>query len=199
MGNLHQQRFGNRAAGPLEEGSPKAWGIRRAHPNTGKKATRNQISASTLFSGTLYCSYCGAELKHIRSAGKYRQLGCLNGYKRLHGCQLSASKSVRVVKECLLKFLNKQLLLETRVDELVASANEVSGDEAAKPAIETASVKAKLGKLKAQRDRLVKVVSETDDAEVSGVYREKIVQLQKQKGSITRPHSRIRAGQQAQA
>src|SRR5262249_6292945 len=45
--------------------------VRGASPLTGRQPSRNQKSATTLFSGTLFCGYCGEELKLIRSAGKY--------------------------------------------------------------------------------------------------------------------------------
>ena len=38
---------------------------------TGPKLSRNQISATTLFSGTMVCEYCGGEIKLIRSTEKY--------------------------------------------------------------------------------------------------------------------------------
>jgi hypothetical protein len=48
--------------------------MRRNSPLTGRKRSRNQISATTLFSGTLFCEYCGEELKLNRSVGKYKQM-----------------------------------------------------------------------------------------------------------------------------
>jgi hypothetical protein len=76
--------------------------MRRRSPLTGRKRSRNQCSATTLFSGTLFCESCGAEIKLIRSAGKYKQMACLNGMTGAHDCTLSASKSTRQVDECLL-------------------------------------------------------------------------------------------------
>jgi DNA invertase Pin-like site-specific DNA recombinase len=52
---------------------------RRKCPLTGRKLSRNQKSATTLFSGTLDCDYCNRELLLRRSAGKYKVMGCLNG------------------------------------------------------------------------------------------------------------------------
>jgi hypothetical protein len=54
--------------------------IKRASPLTGRRWSRNQCSATTLFSGTLICSHCGAELKLIRSTPDSKQLGCLSGH-----------------------------------------------------------------------------------------------------------------------
>ena len=64
---------------------------RRASPLTGRKPSRNQKCATTLFSGTLFCE-CGAEITLIRSAGKYKQFGCPNGTRSAHGCILVDSQ-----------------------------------------------------------------------------------------------------------
>lgn len=49
---------------------------RRKSPLTGRKPSRNQMSASTLFSGTMFCGSCEKELTLIRSATKYKVMGC---------------------------------------------------------------------------------------------------------------------------
>ena len=81
--------------------------IRRASPITGRKRSRNQVSPTTLFSGTLFCEFCGSrdhgendgELKLIRSTPQYKQMGCLSGNKGTHGCSLTSSKSVKIIEE----------------------------------------------------------------------------------------------------
>ena len=89
----------------------KVWDKRRS---IGPKPSRNQISATTLFSGTLVCDYCQGEIKLMRSAGKYRQMGCLNGLQHAHDCKLSSSKSVTVIEDCLLSFIRDNLFNGTR-------------------------------------------------------------------------------------
>ena len=79
--------------------------MRSVSPITGKRRSRNQISATTLFSGSLFCHYCGQELQLYRSTSKYKQFFCLNGKLAAHNCQLSTSKSSRMVEECLLGYL----------------------------------------------------------------------------------------------
>ena len=99
------------------------------------KPSRNQISATTLFSGTLICDYCGAEIKLIRSAGKYQQMGCLNGAQHAHGCKLSTSKSVKIIEDCLLNFIRSNLLTEAVVERVFKKANAFFEQEARKPRI----------------------------------------------------------------
>jgi hypothetical protein len=89
-------------------------------------------------SGTLYCQYCESEIKLIRSTEQYKRLGCLNGAKKAHGCQLAASKSARVVEECLLGFLRDSLFNEQAIEKLVSKANEYLKQEAKKPLIDVA-------------------------------------------------------------
>jgi DNA invertase Pin-like site-specific DNA recombinase len=62
---------------------------------TGRKPSRNRVSATTLFSGTLFCGYCGRELLLNRSAGKNKLMACPHGSKAMCGCQLSTSKNTR--------------------------------------------------------------------------------------------------------
>ena len=69
---------------------------RKAHPLTGKKPSRNQNSATTLFSGTLFCESCGKELRLNRSAGKYKVMSCLSGSTGVHDCPLGG-RSVAAV------------------------------------------------------------------------------------------------------
>jgi DNA invertase Pin-like site-specific DNA recombinase len=154
--------------------------LRRASSITGKKPTRNENSATTLFSGTLYCQHCKAELKLIRSTTKYKQLGCLNGTHGAHECRLSGSKSTRIIEETLLGFLRDQLLTQPRMAELIAKAKEYVAEEAKKPQVDTAPLKTKLRKLEIKRDKLISKVEETDDAELSKAYHQRVLVLQKE-------------------
>lgn len=104
--------------------------MRRACPRIGKKFSRNEIRATTPFSGTLFCDDCGEELKLIRSAAEYKQMGCLNGTMHSGDCQFRKSKSVRVIEECLLGYLRNQLLTESIVEELVVRVNRMIAEQA---------------------------------------------------------------------
>ena len=116
---------------------------------TGPRPSRNQISATTLFSGTAICEYCGGEIKLIRSTEKYKQMGCLNGMQHAHDCKLSASKSVKVFEECLLTFIRANLFTDGVVRSLLEKANDFFEQEAHKPQVDTAPLKAEARKLMA--------------------------------------------------
>ena len=108
----------------------KLAGMRRASPLTGKKQSRNEIRPTTLFSGSLFCGHCDAELTLVRSTEDYKQMGCLNGQMRSSGCQLLVSKSTRIIEECLLDYLRDRLLTESVVEQLVACG---SGTDPCRP------------------------------------------------------------------
>ena len=157
----------------------KLWKMRKASPLTGKKQSRNQASSTTLFSGTLFCKHCDEELTLVRSTPKYKQMGCSNGVTGSHGCLLSSSKSVRVIEECLLPFLHSIVLAQGRVEDQVAKANEVVEQEAQKPQVETAPLKAKARKLENAIDKLMERVEDTTDDELCDVYDKRILALRK--------------------
>jgi len=139
--------------------------MRRASPLTGRKPSRNQISATTLFSGTLVCGYCKQEVKLIRSAGKYKVMGCLNGPTGKHECQLTTSKSTRIIEECLLGYLRDRLLTEEAVDALVAEANRLLAEESHRPRQETGPLKAEIQQRQAAVQKLfLRIESEGDEA-----------------------------------
>ncbi len=117
--------------------------MRRTSPLTGRDYSRNQISATTLFSGTLFCESCGAELKLIRSTEKYKQMGCTNTLTRGHDCKMSASKSVKVIEDCLLSYLRKVLLTDATLEQVVIKANSVLEEESKKADIDIGPFKAK--------------------------------------------------------
>lgn len=152
--------------------------IRRASPLTGRRWSRNQLAATTLFSGTLFCEYCGAELKLIRSTKDSKQIGCLSGHKGLHGCKLTSSKSTRIVEESLLRFLCDEILTKARVEKLVEQANAVIEQEALKPRINTVPQKAELRKLEAKRKKLVLRVENEEDEELCDGYHQRVKELQ---------------------
>ena len=154
--------------------------IRSASPLTGRKWSRNQCSATTLFSGTLFCEYCGAELKLIRSTSDSKQLGCLSGHKGTHGCKLSASKSTRIIEESLLGYLRENILTESRVEAIVAKANAIIEQEARKPCVNTGPKNAEVRKLEAKRKKLVLRVENEEDEELCDGYHQRIKELQRE-------------------
>src|SRR5205823_2832110 len=111
---------------------------RRKSPLTGRKPSRNEKSATTLFSGTLFCGSCGRELTLVRSAGKYKVMGCINGPTGKHGCALSTTKSTRIIEACLLGYLQDRILTEANIEGLVAWANTFLAEEARRPRVDTA-------------------------------------------------------------
>ncbi len=154
--------------------------MRRASPLTGKKPSRNEHRPTTLFSGTLFCGYCDAELTLVRSTEDYKQMGCLSGQMPSSGCQLLVSKSTRIIEECLLDYLRDQLLTESVIEQLVARANQFNEELARQPAKDTGRLKAQVKQLRTKIDRLVKKVAETDNDQLSDAYHQQVLQYQKE-------------------
>lgn len=157
---------------------------KRRHPLNGRTASRNQIAPTTLLSGTLYCEYCGAELKLIRSTTQYKQIGCWNGLNRAAGCQLLSSKSTRVVETCIVKYLSSVLLGPTQIEEILKLANQHIDRWAAAPQADAAPLKREAEKLKTKIDRLVRKVEDADDPVVSDGYDRRIKQLQIERNAL---------------
>ena len=154
--------------------------MRSASPLTGRKRSRNQVKATTLFSGTLFCAYCGAELKLNRSTEKYKQMGCLNGLKGAHECQLSTSKTTRVVEKCLLDYLRSTVLTDARLEALVQRANDRLMEESQKPVVDTKPWKAEVRKLEAKIKRLVLLLEDEENQELSVAQHGRIKDLQRE-------------------
>lgn len=152
---------------------------RRASRNTGRKPSRNEISATTLFSGALFCE-CKGEMKLIRSAGEYQQMGCLNGPIGAHGCKLTSSKSVRVIEDSLLRYLRDTVLTDASLEALVTKANAIVEQEASKPPVDTAMWKAEARKKDAKIRKLVLRIEEEPDEKLCGAYHDRVKQLQKE-------------------
>jgi DNA invertase Pin-like site-specific DNA recombinase len=158
--------------------------MRRASPLTGRKPSRNQVSATTLFSGTLFCEHCEEEVKLIRSTSKYKQMGCWNGITGSYGCKLSSSKSTRVVEECLLGYLRDVILTDSQVEALVAKANAEQEREAQKPQVNTTPWKAEIRKLEAKIKKLMALVEDEPDKDLCIAHNNRIKQLQKEVNSL---------------
>jgi hypothetical protein len=164
----------------------KLMAARRKNPATGRKPSRNEKSATTLFSGTLFCGPCGHELKLVRSAGKYKVMGCLNGPMGKHGCKLSTSKSTRIIEESLLGYLRDRLLTEEHVESLVGKANAYLVEEAAKPRVNTAPIKTKIREKEVAIKKLVGRIEKTDMEAVIRSYEKRIAEYQKEVDELKR-------------
>ena len=160
--------------------------IRRTDGMGGRKTSRNQIRATTLFSGTLVCAYCGKELRLVRSKPGNRQLGCWNGPRGVSGCELTTSKSTKLIEECLLGYIRDVILTETTFAKLIVKANALLEDEAKKPLIDTASMKRNARTLDAKIMKLVKRVEDEPDEELCSVYEKRIKALQKDLKALRR-------------
>jgi DNA invertase Pin-like site-specific DNA recombinase len=145
---------------------------------TGRKLSRNQISATTLFSGTMECEYCDAEIKLLRSAGKYKQMGCLSGMQHAHDCKLSSSKSVKVIEDCLLGFIRANLFTAPVVEGVLKKANAFFEQEACKPQVDTAPLKAEARKLIANIRKYQAFIEEEPDDALCRSHNARIKELQ---------------------
>jgi DNA invertase Pin-like site-specific DNA recombinase len=158
----------------------KLTAARRESPLTGRRPSRNEKSATTLFSGTLYCGSCGRELTLLRSAGKYKVMGCINGPTGKHGCTLDTSKSTRIIEECLLGHLRERVLSEASVEALVTRANAFLAEEAAKPRVSAAPIRATIREKEAAIKKLFVRVEGSDNDALVEAYEKRIAELQKE-------------------
>lgn len=142
--------------------------------------SRNQISATTLFSGTLVCEYCGHELTLNRSAGKYKSLFCLNGPLGAHGCKLKSSKSTQIIEASLLQYLKEVLLTEDTVKELIGRANAYLANEAARPQTDTRAMKSELRKKESVIKKLFDRLGKASDEHLCSAYEQQIAQLKRE-------------------
>jgi DNA invertase Pin-like site-specific DNA recombinase len=163
--------------------------VRHNHPLTGKRWSRNTNSASTLFSGTLLCECCSKpdvprELVLNRSAGKYKVMACIAGVQGRHGCGLRTSKSVRIIEDCLLRFLRATLLGDEVADRLVSDGNAFLAAEAARPRTDAAPLKAQAKQLTAKIDKLVQRVENEPDEELCKGYDRRVRELQRELNKV---------------
>lgn len=154
--------------------------MRRNSPLTGRKCSRNENSATTLFSGTLSCSYCEHEITLMRSTEPYKVMGCINGPTGKHRCKLSCTKSTRIIEKCLLGFLQDRLLTEEVVDGLIARANAFLEEEARKPRVDTAPLKAEIGRREAAVKKLVVRIEKEDDEALNDAYDKRVKEHQRE-------------------
>ncbi len=104
---------------------------------------------------------------------------CLNGPTGAHGCRLSSSKSTRVIKDCLLGFLRDTFFSDAAFDAVVTNANAFLEEEAHKPHIDTAPMKAEVRQKEAAIAKLVRRVVATDDQDICNGYDKQIAELQR--------------------
>lgn len=154
--------------------------MRRKNSRTGKKISRNQTSATTLFSGTLFCEYCDAELKLNRSTPKYKQTACLNGLVGSHDCRLSTSKSTSIIEKSLLTCLRSTILTDEHLEMIVRRANEHLAKEAQRPQIDTQPWKADFRKLQAKIKKLVLLIENEENEALCVAHNERVKELQRE-------------------
>lgn len=153
---------------------------RNKSPLTGKKQSRNQQSATTLFSGTLFCGDCGKELVLQRSVKNYKQLGCMNGWTHVHGCQLHSSKSTKVIEECLLRYLQDILLTPETFSELLSQTNRWIAQEAAKPRVNLKPLKTERDKIQRNIIKWEKMIDASEDEDYCKTHSRKISQMERE-------------------
>ena len=153
---------------------------RKASPLTGRKQSRNQNSATTLFSGSLFCEYCENELRLNRSYGKYKVMACLNGSTGVHNCPLTTSKSTQIIEDCLLGFIGGSILSEKVLSGVIKNANAFLEQEARKPLVDSEPMKSKVRDFTARIKKLVQKVEKEPDEALCDGYHARIKELQKE-------------------
>jgi DNA invertase Pin-like site-specific DNA recombinase len=162
-----------------------------------RKWSRNTVYPTTLLSGTMFCGYCGNELRLYKSNKKkgYKQFWCSNGRPGTHGCKLCNTKSVKVIEDSVLRYVRAQVLIPDRIRELVETVNKVLCDEAVKPRLDTKGLQRALADLKRKRERLIDLIADSVSPDLVAA-RGRIAHLENQIGEISR---QIREAQTANA
>jgi len=127
-------------------------------PRTGKKLDRNgktmpecminDLYPTTIVDGVLFCSSCGREMRLIHSDGKHKQLACPNGSNHVNSCELHSSKSLNQITAGLFAYINRHVLTEDRMADLVTAANAYLAEEAATQKPDMKPLKVALADLK---------------------------------------------------
>ncbi len=154
----------------------KLYAQRASNPRTGKQPSRNQKCATTLFSGTLICKYCGKDLTLARSAKDCKYLYCANGPAGRHECKLKSTKSTRIVESCLLGYLTSALLTESALEALFTKANAFLAEEAARPQADVAPIRAELRRSEKTIEGLFARSERTNDEGLKDEYDRRIAQ-----------------------
>jgi len=154
------------------------------HPRTGQTQSKNQASATTLFSGTLLCGDCGRELTLYRSHKKYKVISCPNGATGAHGCKLSSSKSTRIIEKALLGFLLNQLLTDDAIHDLVNKANGYLADEVRKPLADVGPIKKRIAEKVVAIKKLFERIEYQDDPNLCDAFEKRISEHQKEENRL---------------
>lgn len=160
--------------------------VKRKQDPTRKPRKQPQRMAPTLLSGTLICGYCGKELQLCRSTPKYKSLGCLNGLFEKHSCQLKTSKSTTLLENAVLKFIDEALLTPDAMATLWEKANVFLAQERQRPQIDTRSLKARSGKLRAEINCLLGRIKGATISSVIEVYEQEIAKLKTELDELAR-------------
>jgi hypothetical protein len=153
---------------------------RMENPRTGKPLSRNQKSATTLFSGTLFCRDCKKEIILHRSTEKYKVMACPTGIRGSCNCTLSASKSTRIIESSLLRYLRDQLLTEDVLGSLVTKANDFLKEEAKRPRANTAPLKAQIHEREKGIKRLFERLEKVETVDLCTAFEKRIEHQQKE-------------------
>ncbi len=94
-------------------------------------------------SGTLVCGYCGRELVLFRS-GKSKMMYCPNGRDHIADCQLTASKSLRIIETVIFGYLLDRLLTTENLEKLVVEGNKHLKKLATQPPANVVPLKARI-------------------------------------------------------
>lgn len=154
---------------------------------------RNSVYPSTLFSGTLFCGYCGSELR-LMSSGNHRSLGCLNGKGNRHGCQLTTSKAVKIIERELLETLRHELLRPEHLQELVEQANAHLQVLAQREQVDVDALERQLRAIRASQQSLVRAI-ETSGEHPEAITR-RLTELEQQADDLD--HQIAKASRDAQ-
>lgn len=101
----------------------------------------------------------------------------MNGSFRVHGCQLTTSKSVRIIEKCLLKYMLDVLMTEEAVETLVTRANKYLATQGRKPRQSDKRFRKSIEEKQAKVDKLVRLSEDADDDLCQG-YKKRILTIQ---------------------
>jgi DNA invertase Pin-like site-specific DNA recombinase len=164
-----------------------------------KKAThdcrrsRNQIRATCLLSGTLFCEHCEKELLLYGSHAKYKQMGCVYGKSLIGGCRLTTSKSVTIIEARLLTYLSYELLTEANIERLVTEANRYLVELASKPRIDITPLQRSADRLRANIKKYHSLIEGAEDKESIKSYDDRVRALQKELNVVQASITKARA------
>lgn len=143
------------------------------------RVSRNAAYPTTLLSGTIFCGYCGSELKLYRSDGVRRQFGCPKGRDGRNGCVLRSSKSTRILESAILNHVRGQILTPDTLSSAVKTANNLLCEEASLPSIDTKPFRTAVDKLARKRDRLIELVADGAGQEL-GIVRQRLAAIDRE-------------------